>query len=78
MNIKFQHLYDDHNCETCGYSSATGLIVWFDDKEVFRIEPVAHCYDGQSLRNNKGQECSAHEKILELLGYNPEEIFDEN
>jgi len=78
MKIKFEVLFDDHECETCGHSYATGSIIWFDDQEVFRLDPVAHCYDGTSLRNKDGQECTVYEKILELLEHDLEEIYNDD
>lgn len=78
MKIKYEFLYDEHECETCGYSTAQGAIIWFDEKEVYRLEPVAHCYDGETLLNKAGQQCTVHEKILELLGHELEEIYNDS
>ena len=44
MKIEIETLWDDHDCETCGGSSAYGGIVYVDGKEVLRREPVAYCY----------------------------------
>jgi len=74
MNIEYRILYDEHHCEDCGYSSAVGAIIHFDNKEVYRLEPIAHCYDSVSLRNKNGMECNVEEIILELLGHNVKEI----
>lgn len=57
MKIRYQELYDSHNCETCGYSDATGAKIWFDDKLVYELKPVAHCYDSVTIRNAEGQQC---------------------
>lgn len=44
MKIEIEVLADYHECETCGYSSAGGGIVYVDGEEVLRRCPVAYCY----------------------------------
>lgn len=74
MKITYEIHYDEHRCDDCGYSSAIGATIWFDGTQVFSLIPVAHCYDSYSLKNNKGQECTVHEKIIELLNHELEEL----
>jgi len=49
MRIDIETLSDEHDCETCGGSYATGGIVKVDGREFFRFEPFAYCFDEKSL-----------------------------
>jgi hypothetical protein len=49
MRIDIDTLSDEHDCETCGGSYATGGIVKVDGREFFRFEPFAYCFDEKSL-----------------------------
>ena len=43
-----EFLSDDMDCETCGWSSATGYIIYKNGEEVVNKTPTAHCYDSES------------------------------
>lgn len=49
MKIEILTLEDESECECCGSSFAEGGVIKIDDKELFRFEPVAFCYDSNSL-----------------------------
>ena len=63
-DIHIKWVMDDHDCETCGWSSAEGAIVSIGGNIVLDLEPVAHCYDSTSYSQEK-----VYRKILEHLGY---------
>lgn len=50
--VRIEHLSDSYDgCETCGSSYAEGFRVLVDDAEVICLEPLAHCFSGQSFDN---------------------------
>ena len=63
-NITVELYEDICECETCGTSYAEGAKVFLDDELVLVLEPIAHCYDGQSYTDE-----DIYRKILEHLGY---------
>ena len=69
--IKITWLIDEHDCETCGYSSASGAVVNIGDHVTIVMEPVAHCYNGVSYNTE-----DVYERILFELGYVVEEVDD--
>jgi hypothetical protein len=62
--IKIEPLYDEHDCETCGISWATGYDITFPDGSSFTLEPCASCFGGKDWR-----EAELMEEILKHLGY---------
>ena len=69
--IKITWLIDEHDCETCGYSSASGAIVNIGDDVTIKMEPMAHCYDGVNYYTEE-----VYNRILSELGYVVEEVND--
>lgn len=41
-------LEDDHECDTCGFSYASGAHVRLDGKTILELLPTAVCFDGDS------------------------------
>lgn len=64
MKIKIKWLCDDYDCDDCGYSSAEGALVTFEDGRKLHLEPVAHCYGGQSWSTE-----AVYAEILKELGH---------
>lgn len=73
--IKITWLTDEHDCETCGSSSAGGAIVDIIKKDgerrVITMAPFAHCYNGVNYYAEE-----VFERILFELGYEVEEVDD--
>ena len=46
--IKIDWLYSQQDCETCGFSGASGAIVTVDDVEVLNLRPIASCTSPRS------------------------------
>lgn len=69
MRITIERLYDQYDCDTCGYSSAEGAIVMFDGKEVISMLPQAHCYAGKDYTDD-----IIFEAIFNKLGHTLEYI----
>ena len=44
MAYKIEYLYDEHDCDTCGYSYAEGYKIYKDDVLVIDKSPSAYCY----------------------------------
>lgn len=42
--IEIKTLTDDHDCDTCGTTYASGGVVYIDGRKIIDKEPVAHCY----------------------------------
>jgi hypothetical protein len=63
MKIKIEWLYDEHDCETCGSSYATGARVQIGNDSLM-FDPIAHCYDGASWTM-----AEVYESILKHLGH---------
>lgn len=63
MKIKIKWLYDEHDCDDCGHSYAEGALVTFDDGRKLHLDPVAHCYGGQSWSTE-----DVYAEILKELG----------
>jgi hypothetical protein len=62
--IKIEPLSDEHDCETCGTSWATGYEVTFPDGCAFALQPHASCFGGKDW-----SEAELMEEILKHLGY---------
>ena len=60
INIKW--IYDEHDCETCGYTAAEGAIVTGD--VALHLEPVAHCYNSSHYGP-----AEVYRAIIEALGH---------
>ena len=63
-HIKIEHLSDEHDCEVCGCSYASGYEVTFPDYSGFTLQPQAHCFGGKDW-----SEAELLEAILNHLGY---------
>lgn len=64
MKIKIKWLYDEYECDNCGYTSAEGALVTFEDGRQLHLKPVAHCYEEQSWSTE-----DVYLEILKELGY---------
>ena len=62
--IKIEILSDEHDCDTCGSSWATGYEVTFPDGSVESLIPQASCFGGGDY-----SETDLMELILNKLGY---------
>lgn len=62
--IRIEWLYDEHDCETCGWSGAEGAKVYIDGELVIELEPIAHCYSGSSWDRDE-----VYKRILNHIGY---------
>lgn len=65
--IKIEWLTDTFDCEVCGESWAEGAYIIFPDGEELLLEPLAHCYGGESYETDQ-----VYDKVLEKLGYKVE------
>jgi hypothetical protein len=61
--VRVEWLEDSHECETCGWSYAEGAAVYVDEKLILDLEPVAHCFGGQSFDRT-----DVFRKIIEAMG----------
>ena len=66
MHIKIEYFYDNSDCDTCGVSYAEGFVITMGEK-VIELEPIAHCFDGQSYQV---EDCL--KTILKELGHTVE------
>ena len=66
-SIRIETIYDDHECETCGSSSAYGARVYLDGELLVDMTPVAHCYDSVMY-----DDMDIMRHVLEHLGYDVE------
>jgi len=71
MKIHIEWLSDDHYCETCGTSFATGARVFADGTVFLDLEPVAHCFDGKNWTEE-----DVYREILRKLGHEVEDLRD--
>lgn len=62
--LHLEWLTDDHDCETCGYSEASGMRASLDGHVILELIPRAHCFGGDNW-----SEREAFELLLEKLGY---------
>ena len=67
MKIKIEWLTDCWDCDTCGWSSAEGARVYFDDKLVIDLTPVAHCFNNENYDDHY-----VFDQILQKLGHTME------
>lgn len=63
MTYKIKYLVDEHDCDTCGWSSAEGYIIYKDGVVVVDKSPVAHCFGGSDYPHS-----SATFEVLKLEG----------
>ena len=70
-DVSVEWLYDSTDCDTCGYNWADGARVYFDDKLVLDLKPVATCFDSVSYSTEQ-----VFGMILKELGHNLKEIND--
>lgn len=69
--IEIKWLYDEHDCETCGWNCARGAVVHLNGEQILNLEPVAYCYNGVDY-----SEETIYKMILDRLGYEVKEIND--
>lgn len=62
--IVIQWLEDEYDCEICGGSYAEGASVEVVGEFSFTLEPIAHCYSGQTYDPSE-----VYTEILKRLGY---------
>lgn len=62
--ISIEELSDEHDCDTCGPSWATGYRVTLDGNEILNLEPHAYCYGGVTYYPEE-----MYKMVLEELGY---------
>ena len=70
--IKIEWLYDEIECETCGWSYAEGAVVHIDGEQILCEEAVAHCFGGNTITTQE-----VYEKILNHLGYKVETVDED-
>jgi hypothetical protein len=68
-SLEIHWIYDNHECETCGSSTAEGARVLLNNEEILLLEPLAHCYDDISYSSE-----DVYKAILKHLGYSVKEI----
>jgi len=68
INIKW--LTDEHDCDSCGYTSAEGAIVTIDGVEIFELEPVAYCFGSAEYSSE-----TVYKMIIAHLGHEVRETF---
>lgn len=61
MGYLIEHLYDEHDCETCGSSYAEGYIIKMNDVVLVDKTPSAHCFGGDDYSKD-----NPYKDILEL------------
>ena len=61
-------MYDEHDCEICGWSAESGYIIYKDDDVVVDAKPIAHCFDSVGYDTEK-----AFLDILKLEGIEVEQ-----
>ena len=64
MHIKIEWTSDEHDCETCGWSYASGANIYFDDELAIELVPIANHFGGQTYTNDE-----VYTAILEKLGH---------
>lgn len=69
--IEIEWLWDEQDCELCGWTCSKGAIVKLNGEAIIRLEPVAHCYNGVDY-----SEEFVYKKILDYLGYEIKEYND--
>ena len=62
--IEIKHYSDSIDCDTCGYSVASGAEIFIDGKQLVDIVPNAHCYNSLSYNMS-----DIFYTILKELGY---------
>lgn len=62
--IYIEWLADDHHCDTCGTSYASGANVHINDELAIELEPVAHCYGGAHYDDS-----DVFKAIIQKLGH---------
>ena len=72
--VRIEWSYDEHDCETCGWSSSQGAKAWVNDECVFDMPAYAHCYNGTYVSADQ-----VYESVLNYIGYDVEliEVDDE-
>lgn len=61
--IEIEWLKDSVECDRCGWNMADGAAVSIDGRQVFRLNPVAACFDGEDY-----DQADVFRRILEHFG----------
>jgi len=61
MKFEIEFLEDSHDCETCGWSAASGFIIRKDGEVIVNKIPAAYCFDSRDY--------SSDSPYLDLLYY---------
>ena len=65
---KIVWLYDEHDCEICGWSSESGYVIYKGDDVVIDAKPIAHCFDSVGYSSDQ-----AFVDILKMEGIEVEQ-----
>ncbi|MCS4089060.1 hypothetical protein [Rhizobium sp. BK176] len=65
--IRITWMTDEHECDDCGTSYASGASVEIEGHETLDLKPSAYCYDGSSYSR-----VEVYNAILAALGEYPE------
>lgn len=65
--LKIIQLYDDYECDDCGWSTSYGATVTLNDEPFLYLKPVAHCFGGEHY-----SDMDILKEILVKLGYEVE------
>ncbi len=63
-HFKITAIYDEHDCETCGWSSSVGFDVTLDGEPFVKLLPAAGCFNCETY-----EESHALAAIIGKLGY---------
>ena len=61
--LKIEWSHDEHDCETCGSSWATGATAYLDGVKIVDVKANAHCYAGSGDAELAGILAIALEKL---------------
>lgn len=68
--LLIEDLEDSYECESCGSNWSQGYRVHLGDEVILEMEPVAHCFEGQSYTEE-----DLLERLLPALGFKVERRF---
>ncbi|MBY3433752.1 hypothetical protein HFN89_06270 [Rhizobium laguerreae] len=64
--IRITWMTDEHQCDDCGTSYASGAVVEIEGDEPLDLKPSAYCYDGESYSR-----LDVYKAILAVFGEYP-------
>ena len=62
--VTIEWSYDNHDCETCGWSASQGAKAWVNGECVFDQVAIAHCFGSTNVSQDE-----VYQAILNHLGY---------